>query len=86
MLVHDPNGFEHRLWNAVTGGQPRWPDGKRSAFLLTYDMDADSSWISRGLDEPPRAEGLTGGRAYLSSTPELPTSISRGKKRALGSA
>jgi peptidoglycan-N-acetylglucosamine deacetylase len=52
MLVHDPNGFEHRLWNAVTGGRPRWPDGKRSAFLLTYDMDADSSWISRGLDEP----------------------------------
>jgi peptidoglycan-N-acetylglucosamine deacetylase len=52
MLVHDPNGFEHRLWNAVTGGRPRWPDRKRSAFLLTYDMDADSSWISRGLDEP----------------------------------
>lgn len=29
-----------------------WPDGKQSALLLTYDMDADSSWISRGLDEP----------------------------------
>ena len=41
MPIHDPNGFEHRLWEAVTGGRPRWPDGKRSAFLLTYDMDAD---------------------------------------------
>lgn len=47
----DP-ALEKRLWNVVTGGRPRWPDGKRSAFLLTYDMDADSSWISRGLDEP----------------------------------
>ena len=57
MPIHDPNGFEHRLWEAVTGGRPRWPDRKRSAFLLTYDMDADSSWISRGLDEPIARSG-----------------------------
>jgi len=44
--------FENRLRTAVTGGRTVWPDGKRSALLLTYDMDADSSWISRGLDEP----------------------------------
>ncbi len=36
----------------VGGGRTIWPDGKRSALLLTYDMDTDSSWISRGLDEP----------------------------------
>lgn len=46
------DGFETRLWHAVTGGAPRWPDGMQSAFLLTYDMDGDSAWISRGLDEP----------------------------------
>ena len=57
MPIHDPNGFEHRLWEAITGGRPRWPDRKRSAFLLTYDMDADSSWISRGLDEPIARSG-----------------------------
>jgi peptidoglycan/xylan/chitin deacetylase (PgdA/CDA1 family) len=44
--------FEHRLRAAVAGDRPVWPDGKQSALLLTYDMDADSSWISRGLDEP----------------------------------
>lgn len=52
MTAHDAQEFENRLRDAVTGGRPRWPDGKRSVFLLTYDMDADSSWISRGLDEP----------------------------------
>ena len=31
---------------------PVWPQGKRSAFMLTFDADADSSWLSRGLDEP----------------------------------
>ena len=44
--------FQERLRAAVSGGRTVWPDGKRSALLLTYDMDANSSWISRGLDEP----------------------------------
>ncbi|HET7910055.1 MAG TPA: polysaccharide deacetylase [Nitrospira sp.] len=44
--------FAERLRAAVSGGRSMWPDGKRAALLLTYDMDADSSWISRGLDEP----------------------------------
>ena len=51
MLAQD-EGFQARLRAAVSGGRTVWPDGKRSALLLTYDMDADSSWISRGLDEP----------------------------------
>jgi peptidoglycan/xylan/chitin deacetylase (PgdA/CDA1 family) len=51
MLAQD-EGFHARLRAAVSGGRTVWPDGKRSALLLTYDMDADSSWISRGLDEP----------------------------------
>ena len=51
MLAQD-EGFHGRLRAAVSGGRTVWPDGKRSALLLTYDMDADSSWISRGLDEP----------------------------------
>jgi peptidoglycan/xylan/chitin deacetylase (PgdA/CDA1 family) len=48
----DDNDFKERLRAAVSGGRPVWPDGKRSALLLTYDMDTDSSWIARGLDEP----------------------------------
>lgn len=48
----DDNSFQGRLRAAVTGGRTVWPDDKRSALLLTYDMDTDSSWISRGLDEP----------------------------------
>jgi peptidoglycan/xylan/chitin deacetylase (PgdA/CDA1 family) len=53
MSTHtDDSSFEGRLRAAVTGGRTVWPDGKRSTLLLTYDMDADSSWISRGLDEP----------------------------------
>lgn len=51
MLAQD-EGFHARLRAAVSGGRTVWPDGKRSALLLTYDMDADLSWISRGLDEP----------------------------------
>lgn len=51
MLAQD-EGFHARLRAAVSGGRTVWPDGKRSALLLTYDMDANSSWISRGLDEP----------------------------------
>ena len=51
MLAQD-EGFQARLRATVSGGRTVWPDGKRSALLLTYDMDADSSWISRGLDEP----------------------------------
>jgi peptidoglycan-N-acetylglucosamine deacetylase len=49
--------FQERLRAAVNGGRSMWPDGKRSALLLTYDMDADSSWISRGLDEPVARSG-----------------------------
>ena len=49
--------FQERLRAAVNGGRSFWPDGKRSALLLTYDMDADSSWISRGLDEPVARSG-----------------------------
>ena len=53
MSTHtDDSSFEGRLRAAVTGGRRVWPDGKRSTLLLTYDMDTDSSWISRGLDEP----------------------------------
>jgi peptidoglycan-N-acetylglucosamine deacetylase len=53
MSTHtDDSSFEGRLRAAVTGGRTVWPDGKRSTLLLTYDMDTDSSWISRGLDEP----------------------------------
>ena len=48
----DETAFQERLRDAVASGRTVWPDGKRSALLLTYDMDADSSWISRGLDEP----------------------------------
>jgi peptidoglycan-N-acetylglucosamine deacetylase len=48
----DQSSFHGRLRSAVSGGRTIWPDGKQSALLLTYDMDADSSWISRGLDEP----------------------------------
>src|SRR5258706_16287518 len=44
--------FHGRLRSAAGGGRPIGRDGKRLAFLLPYDMDADSSWISRGLDEP----------------------------------
>ena len=49
--------FQERLRAAVNGGRSIWPDGKRSALLLTYDMDADLSWISRGLDEPVARSG-----------------------------
>ena len=48
----DALGFQSRLREAVSGGRQIWPDGKQSCLLLTYDMDADSSWIMRGLDEP----------------------------------
>ena len=48
----EDNSFQGRLRAVVGGGRTIWPDGKRSALLLTYDMDTDSSWISRGLDEP----------------------------------
>ena len=48
----DDTSFQGRLRQAVSGGKRIWPDGKQSALLLTYDMDTDSSWISRGLDEP----------------------------------
>ena len=48
----DTATFQERLRYAVGKGRRVWPDGKRSALLLTYDMDGDSSWISRGLDEP----------------------------------
>ena len=52
MQAGDNTSFQERLRAAVSGGRTVWPDGKRSALLLTYDMDTDSSWISRGLDEP----------------------------------
>src|SRR5262245_31008297 len=48
----DGLGFQSHLREAVSGGRKIWPDGKQSCLLLTYDMDADSSWILRGLDEP----------------------------------
>jgi peptidoglycan/xylan/chitin deacetylase (PgdA/CDA1 family) len=51
-MLNQDSEFQERLRAAVSGGRSIWPDGKRSALLLTYDMDADSSWISRGLDEP----------------------------------
>jgi hypothetical protein len=41
----DQSSFHGRLRSAVSGGRTIWPDGKQSALLLTYDMDADSSWI-----------------------------------------
>lgn len=44
--------FERKLSEAITGNQPIWPKGIQSVCLLTFDMDVDSSWISRGLDEP----------------------------------
>jgi peptidoglycan-N-acetylglucosamine deacetylase len=44
--------FANRLRSAISKGHRVWPDGRQSALLLTYDMDGDSSWISRGLDEP----------------------------------
>jgi peptidoglycan/xylan/chitin deacetylase (PgdA/CDA1 family) len=50
--MKDEAGFQGRLRQAVSKGHKTWPDGKQSALLLTYDMDGDSSWISRGLDEP----------------------------------
>ena len=40
MLAQD-EGFHARLRAAVSGGRTVWPDGKRSALLLTYDMDAE---------------------------------------------
>jgi peptidoglycan/xylan/chitin deacetylase (PgdA/CDA1 family) len=52
LVQTDQASFEGRLRSAVSGSKTVWPDGKQSALLLTYDMDADSSWISRGLDEP----------------------------------
>jgi peptidoglycan/xylan/chitin deacetylase (PgdA/CDA1 family) len=48
----DELSFRSRLREAVSGGRKIWPDGNQSCLLLTYDMDADSSWIMRGLDEP----------------------------------
>lgn len=51
MTIEDAS-FQGRLRQAISKGHRVWPDGKQSALLLTYDMDGDSSWISRGLDEP----------------------------------
>lgn len=50
--MNPDDSFQGRLRKAIGKGARIWPDGKRSALLLTYDMDGDSSWISRGLDEP----------------------------------
>jgi len=51
-MMTDDAGFQGRLRHAISKGHRIWPDGKRSALLLTYDMDGDSAWIARGLDEP----------------------------------
>ena len=48
----DERSFQACLRDAISGGRKIWPDGRQSCLLLTYDMDADSSWIMRGLDEP----------------------------------
>jgi peptidoglycan/xylan/chitin deacetylase (PgdA/CDA1 family) len=56
-MENQDSEFQERLRVAVNGGRSIWPDGKRSALLLTYDMDADASWISRGLDEPVARSG-----------------------------
>jgi peptidoglycan-N-acetylglucosamine deacetylase len=51
-MMSADDDFAGRLRSAISKGHRVWPDGRRSALLLTYDMDGDSSWISRGLDEP----------------------------------
>lgn len=56
-MLNEESSFQGRLRNAISKGRRIWPDGKQSALLLTFDMDADSSWISRGLDEPVARSG-----------------------------
>lgn len=51
-MATDEASFQGCLRQAISKGHRIWPDGRQSALLLTYDMDGDSSWISRGLDEP----------------------------------
>jgi peptidoglycan-N-acetylglucosamine deacetylase len=51
-MMSADDDFAGRLRSAISKGHRVWPDGRQSALLLTYDMDGDSSWISRGLDEP----------------------------------
>jgi peptidoglycan-N-acetylglucosamine deacetylase len=44
-----------RTATTFPGGAPMvspWPKGVRSVCLLTYDLDAESAWVRRGIDEP----------------------------------
>jgi peptidoglycan/xylan/chitin deacetylase (PgdA/CDA1 family) len=31
---------------------PRWPHGKRAACAFTFDLDAETLWPARGVNEP----------------------------------
>jgi peptidoglycan/xylan/chitin deacetylase (PgdA/CDA1 family) len=31
---------------------PRWPDGARAACAFTFDLDAETLWMARGVSEP----------------------------------
>lgn len=31
---------------------PRWPHGKRAACAFTFDLDAETLWLARGVNEP----------------------------------
>jgi len=31
---------------------PRWPHGRRAACAFTFDLDAETLWLARGVNEP----------------------------------
>jgi peptidoglycan-N-acetylglucosamine deacetylase len=41
------------MTNSVTASPPnRWPAGARAACAFTFDLDAETLWMARGVDEP----------------------------------
>ena len=37
---------------ATTPGVPKWPGEGRAACAFTFDMDAETLWMARGVHEP----------------------------------
>jgi hypothetical protein len=48
---------------------PRWPNGARAACSFTFDLDAETLWMARGVSEPVALS--TGQRAIQPPGPVL---------------
>ena len=57
---------------ATTPGVPKWPGESRAACAFTFDMDAETLWMARGVHEPVTlSQGRFGVLEHVRHTPRV---------------